>query len=165
MIARLNLVPGTKLLDVATGTGVVAMAAAQAVGEQGRVVAIDLAEAMLDRLQEKIANFGIRNIDLCVMEAGLREWARVLKPGGRVMFSVFGERSFQPMMERLIRRLEQHGVVTNNDPSACALKRLPDPSRLRNAIHLEPDTWLKKGCGWTWKPFCRWHKTLKAIRS
>lgn len=161
MIARLDLRPGTKLLDVATGTGVVAMAAAQAVGEQGRVMAIDLAEAMLDRLQEKIAKFGIQNIDLHLMDAGslefrrdyfdtvvcsygifflpdmaagLREWTRVLKPGGRLMFSFFGERAFQPMMERLVRRLEQHGVAADGDASASALKRLADPVQCRELL-------------------------------
>ena len=161
LIARLNPQPGTKLLDVATGTGVVALAAAQAVGEQGRVMAIDLSEAMLDQLHEKIVKFGVRNIDLHVMDAGslefrrdyfdtvvcsygifflpdmaagLREWVRVLKPGGRVIFSVFGERSFQPMMERLVRRLEQHGVAADGDASACALKRLADPAQCRNLL-------------------------------
>ena len=161
LIARLNPLPGTKLLDVATGTGVVALAAAQAVGDQGRVMAIDLAEAMLDRLQEKIVKFGVRNIDLHVMDAGslefrrdyfdyvacsfgifllpdmtvgLREWARVLKPGGRVMFTAFGPQAFHPMMERLFARLVQHGVMSKDEVSTNAAKRLAEPDRCRELL-------------------------------
>jgi ubiquinone/menaquinone biosynthesis C-methylase UbiE len=161
LIARLNPAPGTKLLDIATGTGVVALAAAQAVGDQGRVMAIDLAEAMLDRFQEKIVKFGIRNIDLHVMDAGslefrrdyfdyvvcsfgifflpdmvaaLREWVRVVKPGGRVVFTTFGKSAFQPMMELFIKRLQRYGVLSLDDSSTPAGMRLADPKRCRDLL-------------------------------
>ncbi|MEK7207536.1 MAG: class I SAM-dependent methyltransferase, partial [Pseudomonadota bacterium] len=76
LITQMQPAPGTKILDVATGTGVVALAAAQAIGEGGRVAAIDLAESMLERLQEKIDKFGIRNIDLHVMDASSLDFPR-----------------------------------------------------------------------------------------
>lgn len=161
LIARLKPAPGAKLLDVATGTGVVALAAAQAVGIQGRVMAIDLAEAMLDRLQEKIAKFGIANIDLHVMDAGalefrrdyfdyvvcsfgifflpdvpaaLKEWTRAVKPGGRVAFTVFGKRAFQPMMDLFIKRLQGYGVLSSEDISTSASMRLADPDRCHQLL-------------------------------
>ncbi|MBI3569679.1 MAG: class I SAM-dependent methyltransferase [Gammaproteobacteria bacterium] len=161
LIARLNPAPGTKLLDVATGTGAVALAAAQAVGSQGRVIAIDLAEAMLDRLQEKIAKFGIQNIDLHVMDAGslefrhdyfdnivcsfgifflpdmsaaLKEWVRVMKPGGRIAFTTFGKSAFQPMMELFIKRLQHYGVLSPDDRPPMAGMRLADPERCRDLL-------------------------------
>ena len=162
LIARLNPLPGTKLLDVATGTGVVALAAAQAVGEQGRVMAIDLSEAMLDQLHEKIAKFGVQNIDLHVMDAGLlefrrdyfdnivcsygifflpdmaaglREWVRVLKPGGRVLFTAFGKRAFQPMMERLLKQLEPYDVENKGDNAVNTAMRLAEPDRCRELLN------------------------------
>jgi ubiquinone/menaquinone biosynthesis C-methylase UbiE len=161
LIVRLNPARGSKILDVATGTGVVAMAAMQAVGHAGRVMAIDLAEGMLDRLQEKIDKFGISNIDLHVMDAaalefrreyfdhvvcsfgifflpdmsvGLREWARVTKPGGRVLFTVFGMQAFQPMMELFIRRIENYGVDAPDEDTPFAAMRLADPERCRDLL-------------------------------
>lgn len=160
LIARLNPPPGAKLLDVATGTGACALAAAQAVGGQGRVVAIDLAEAMLERLQEKILKFGIGNIDLHVMDAqkldfrrdyfdfvvcsfgifflpdmsaALKEWMRVVKPGGRVVFTTFGKTAFQPMMELFIRRLQSYGILSPDEAKPAGM-RLADPARCRELL-------------------------------
>jgi arsenite methyltransferase len=161
LIVRLNPAPGCKILDVATGTGAVAMSAVQAVGHGGRVMAIDLAEGMLDRLQEKIDKFGIPNIDSHVMDAavlefrrdyfdhvvcsfgifflpdmsaGLREWARVTKPGGRILFTVFGKQAFQPMMELFIRRMEKFGVVALDTDAPVAAMRLTYPERCRELL-------------------------------
>ncbi len=161
LIVRLNPARGAKILDVAAGTGVVSMAAAQAVGNEGRVMAIDLAEGMLDRLQEKIDKFGIPNIDLHMMDAaalefrreyfdhvvcsfgifflpdmsvGLREWARVTKPGGRILFTVFGKQAFQPMMELFIRRIENYGVDAPDKDAPFAAMRLADPERCRDLL-------------------------------
>ena len=161
LIMRLNPVAGAKILDVAAGTGAVALAAAQAVGPQGRVSAIDLAETMLDRLQEKIAKFGIRNIDLYTMDAaslefrrdyfdyvvcsfgiffladmvaGLKEWARVAKPDGRIMFTAFGQQAFQPMMDLFIRRLERYGIRPPDPATPLAGMRLADPVRCRELL-------------------------------
>jgi SAM-dependent methyltransferase len=138
----------------------VALAAAQAVGARGRVMAIDLAEGMLDRLQEKIVKFGIGNIDLHVMDAqkldfrrdyfdyvicsfgifflpdmsaALREWVRVLKPGGRVVFTTFGKSAFQPMMELFIKRLQRHGVLSPDEDSPAGM-RLTAPAHCRELM-------------------------------
>jgi len=161
LIVRLNPARGSKILDVATGTGEVAMAAMQAVGREGRVMAIDLAEGMLDRLQEKIDKFGIPNIDLHVMDAaalefrrdyfdhvvcsfgifflpdmsaGLREWARVTKPGGRILFTVFGKQAFQPMMDLFIRRIKNFGVDAPDKDAPIAAMRLADPEHCRDLL-------------------------------
>ena len=55
--------PGNKVLDIATGTGVVAMAAAQCLSNGGRIQAIDLSENMLQQAQTKLNDAGFDNID------------------------------------------------------------------------------------------------------
>jgi demethylmenaquinone methyltransferase / 2-methoxy-6-polyprenyl-1,4-benzoquinol methylase len=95
--------PGDRVLDACCGTGDLALAAAEA---GGRVTGLDFSERMLERARRKSSSvewlrgdllalpfadgsfdaatvgFGIRNVE--DLESGLRELARVLRPGGRL---------------------------------------------------------------------------------
>lgn len=101
---------GDAAVDVACGTGKLAAALAERVGPFGRVIGLDLAPAMLelartrrpdllqltfvagdalalpygdDEFDAATIAFGLRN--LADFEAGFRELARVVRPGGRVV--------------------------------------------------------------------------------
>ena len=144
--------PGQKILDVATGTGAVAIACAQAVKPDGRVMAIDLSQAMLDKALQNAKRMGLANIDQFQMDAdslefrkhyfdhclcsfglfflpdmakALQEWVRVTKPGGKVMFTSFSKSAFTPMSNLFIEQLEARGVELSNPPFATL--RLADP--------------------------------------
>lgn len=108
---------GSKVLDCATGTGDLALAFKRAVGPSGRVVGTDFCAEMLDFAPRKaiaaglevefaqadaqalpygddtfdVASiaFGIRNVDDPVR--CLKEMARVVRPGGRVVVLEFGQ--------------------------------------------------------------------------
>ena len=109
--------PGNRVLDCATGTGDLAIALKRAVGPGGEVVGTDFCAEMLASAPAKAARagvdvrfevadalalpyadrsfdvasiaFGIRNVDDPVR--CLREMARVVRPGGRVVVLEFGQ--------------------------------------------------------------------------
>jgi SAM-dependent methyltransferase len=112
--------PGEAVLDVACGTGLMAVAVARAVGQAGRVLGVDLADAMvqasrqraqdpgavqaaferMDAEQLRLPDAGF-DLALCALglmyvpdpDAALRELRRILRPGGRAVLAVWGERA------------------------------------------------------------------------
>ncbi len=138
---------GWKVLDVATGTGVLAIALAQAVGPQGRVMGIDLSEGMLARAEKNLKKMSIENVELFQMDAeqpgfrrdyfhavacsfglffipdmlkALTQWRRVTRPNGMVLFSSFTEQAFAPLAEIFVEDLEAAGVDMAAMPLATA---------------------------------------------
>ena len=53
LLAAARLAPGQRALDIATGTGIAAEMAAEAVGPSGHVLAADISRPMLDRARAR----------------------------------------------------------------------------------------------------------------
>jgi ubiquinone/menaquinone biosynthesis C-methylase UbiE len=153
LLRAARLAPGQRVLDIATGTGLAAEAAADAVGPTGHVVAADISPAMLDRARERLGalanvsfavedgqdlGFGAESFDgvLCNMglmyfpdpARGLSEFRRVLRPGGRAAVSVSTTPERSPINRVLV-------VIGRHVPSKAAevarLFSLGDEARLR----------------------------------
>src|SRR4026208_901690 len=62
-VERLNLSPGARVLDVCCGSGASAIPAAQAVGPNGFVLGVDLAENLLDFAKTTARERGLENIE------------------------------------------------------------------------------------------------------
>jgi SAM-dependent methyltransferase len=109
VVRRASLHAHDRVLDVGTGGGI---AAAAAVGDGRTVVGVDVAEGMLElarrdvpavsfqRMDFEQLGFGAGSFDVVVAchvllfatdrVAALREWRRVVRPGGRLSLSVPG---------------------------------------------------------------------------
>lgn len=99
------------ILDIGTGTGHIAIATAQIVGTEGKVIGVDISEQMLERARNKVKALGLNNVEfqladaealnysansfdriLCAntfpwienKEATLLTWYEFLKPGGLI---------------------------------------------------------------------------------
>lgn len=173
--------PGDRALDVATGTGDLAIELARRVGPDGEVVGSDFSEGMLERARQKVApapagvaplrfewgdaqalpyedagfaaatvGFGARNF--ADLEAGLREMARVVRPGGRVVVLEMTQPQRPPLstffalwFDRVIPLL---GRITDEQAYSYlpnSVKRFPQPPALAAAMEragLEQVRWI-----------------------
>ena len=65
----LRLAGGERVLEIGCGTGALTLPLAQAVGERGRVVAVDISEPMLGVARQRVAESGLGNITLLLGDA------------------------------------------------------------------------------------------------
>lgn len=113
------LQPGERVIEVACGSGLVTRAAAAAVGRAGEVLATDLSQNMIDLTARECARLGLDSVrtarmsadnldvdegrfDLAICALGLmyvpdparavESMRRAVRPGGRVIATVWGER-------------------------------------------------------------------------
>jgi demethylmenaquinone methyltransferase/2-methoxy-6-polyprenyl-1,4-benzoquinol methylase len=68
-VQALGLRPGYTVVDLACGTGLNFSLIEQAIGPGGRIVGVDLTDAMLDQAQHRIAANDFRNISLVQADA------------------------------------------------------------------------------------------------
>ena len=121
LMDRVGLSAGDRAIDIGCGTGALSVAAAEVVGETGRVLATDIASPMLDRAKERLRDFPQAGTLLADAESA--EWpetgfdaaisrfgvmffgdppqafaniARALKPGGRMVFAAWGPAAKNP---------------------------------------------------------------------
>ena len=135
LVEHLELEPHQLLLDVCTGTGVVALTAAEKL-TQGKVTGIDLSSGMLQQAKNKAAaknldNTEFKQMDLDHLEfdeatfdiatssfglffledmtKGLGNIASTVKPGGKIAITSFAGEAFSPMADIFIKRYESTG--------------------------------------------------------
>jgi SAM-dependent methyltransferase len=126
---------GSRVLDVAAGTGESTLMTARRVGPKGHVLAADVSASMLNVAAEAARQAGLANVETCVMNSenieldsdsfdavicrialmlfstpgkALNRMRRVVKPGGKVAVMVYAalERNpYHAIFQKTVRRL------------------------------------------------------------
>lgn len=68
-VAALNLQPGDTVVEIGCGTGLNFGLLQEAIGPEGRIIGVDLTDAMLKQAQSRVARKGWQNVDLVQADA------------------------------------------------------------------------------------------------
>jgi ubiquinone/menaquinone biosynthesis C-methylase UbiE len=158
MVRRLDPQPGDTILELAAGLGDTGFMAAPMVGETGRVIITDFAHEMVAAARRRAEEVGVENAEFRTLDAErmdletdgvdgvLCRWAymlmidsatafaetrRVLKPGGRLSFSVWAAPERNPGLSLASRVLVELGHIPPPDPDAPGAFVMADPGRIR----------------------------------
>src|SRR5262249_3447781 len=71
---QMNLRRGDLVVDVGCGTGLNFSPLQQAIGPEGKIIGVDLTEAMLDQARGRVAQHGWTNVELVQSDAALYEF-------------------------------------------------------------------------------------------
>jgi ubiquinone/menaquinone biosynthesis C-methylase UbiE len=173
LIRSAGIRPGQTVLDVATGTGQPALAIAKIVGQNGRVVGVDLSPEMLEVAKEEAASQGLTNVvdfqvvndeslsmfsdntfDSVVCRNGLmfmpdpvkalKAFFRVLKRGGKASVTVWGSPDKSPVMGVVMKTISKHVPSDMSPPLAAAPDKPGGPFSIPSVDMLR-DIFLKAG--------------------
>ena len=179
MLDMARVQPGQRVLDIAAGAGEPAVSAAERVGPNGYVLATDISEGIIELARQVASERGLKQIETRAMDGekldlpdasfdavlcrlglmympnpvtALREWRRVLKPGGRVAVAVFSTPDRNPwgaVPATIIRRRAQLPPPVPGQPGPFSLGGARRPRRLLSPSRIcRPRSSRRAGAAW-----------------
>ena len=161
MVRKLDPKPGDTVLELAAGLADTGLMAARLVGESGHLIVTDFTIEMVAAARRRAEELGVQNAEFRVLDAErmdlktdsvdgvLCRWAymlmidpsaafaetrRVLRPGGRLAFSVWAARERNPALSLVGGVLESQGHIPPPDPDAPSAFAMADPGYIRELV-------------------------------
>jgi len=161
LVDALDPQPGETILELAAGVGDTGLAAASRLGDSGRLISTDFSEQMVAAASRRAEELGVSNVDFHRMDAermdldddsidgvvcrwgymlmadplaALRETRRVLRPGGRVALSVWGDPKANLWGSVPAAVLSEHTGQAPPDPLAPGIFAMASEERTRELL-------------------------------
>ena len=149
------------MLELAAGLADTGLMAARLVGKTGRVIVTDFTPEMIAAARRRADELGVHNVEFRVLDAermdlerdsvdgvlcrwgymlmidppaAFTETRRVLRPGGRLAFSVWAARERNPALSLAGKVLVELGHLPPPDPEALGAFVMADPGRVRELV-------------------------------
>ncbi len=120
MAWRHGIQAGMRVLEVGPGNGRYTLAAAQAVGDDGRVVAVDIEPKMIQRLQQTLLQAGMGNVDGLIADVYALPF-RNDTFDAVYLITVIGE------IPEPVRAMQEFRRATTSDGTLAFSEFFPDP--------------------------------------
>jgi SAM-dependent methyltransferase len=161
MVRRLDPKPGDTVLELAAGLADTGLMTGRLVGESGRLIVTDFTPEMVAAARRRAEELGVHNAEFRVLDAErmdlktdsvdgvLCRWAymlmidpraafaetrRVLRPGGRLAFSVWAVRERNPALSLVGGVLQSQGHTPPPDPETPSAFAMADPGYIRELV-------------------------------
>jgi ubiquinone/menaquinone biosynthesis C-methylase UbiE len=161
LVDALDPQPGDTLLEIAAGVGDTGTAAAARLGSSGKLISTDFSEQMVGAARRRAEELGVPNVEFRTMDAermdledgsidgalcrwgymlmadpvaALRETRRVLRPGGRVAFSVWGDPASNRWASAPAAAYAEHTGAEAPDPRAPGIFAMASEERTREML-------------------------------
>ena len=161
LVERLDPKPGDTVLELAAGVGDTGFAAAERIGDQGKLISTDFAPSMVDVARRAGERAGLGNVEYRVLDAermdlesssvdgvlcrfgymlmadpaaALAETRRVLRDGGRLSFAVWAlpDRNLWAFIPGMT--LVELGHLPAPEPGEPSIFAMGDPNRVKALV-------------------------------
>jgi ubiquinone/menaquinone biosynthesis C-methylase UbiE len=125
VLAALGIGPGSRVADVGSGDGFFSVRLARAVGETGRVYAVDISAEALGRLRDRLQREGIDNVEVIEGEPDDPRLPEAALDAALIVNAYHEMVEYRAMLAHLRRALKPEGRLVMVEPITSRMRAAP----------------------------------------